>query len=504
MYKAVLVDDEPIIVNGLMEALDWEGYDIEIAYHTTSATAALQYILEHPVHVVITDVSMPDMDGLTLTRCIKEAKPSVYVLILSAYNNFDYVKAALRYGAENYLLKPLDTNELSDSISQIIGSLHTREQLNGDYSRAAMTFRNSFVEQWIKKLLTDEDLSTKADMLGINLEAPLYSVVIFTFRNRNEASMALFLDFFLQHILGSFTANFYFDTPFRLVCVLSPVKEHVTPFRDTLPELLEKARHSGLSLFVITGPDVENYTEVSLSYNAARALEFMEYTKCLHLQATACADLDSSLQQILALQGSEPNSVTAAMKPLYARYGCENVGYALMSRALFHLCPEPEELPDRCPEMVNFLGNLDQSSFSSDPDSVIHDFLTLADKLSLVSATACSPMIDVVIHAIQSFSDKNLSLKTIAARLNVSPSYLGAMFRQQTGMYFNDYLAKARIDYAMKLLSTTDLKVKDIVEKCCFASQTYFNRSFKRFYGTSPANYRRNLKMRDLEENSDQ
>lgn len=113
-------------------------------------------------------------------------------------------------------------------------------------------------------------------------------------------------------------------------------------------------------------------------------------------------------------------------------------------------------------------------------------------------------MIDVVIHAIQSFSDKNLSLKTIAARLNVSPSYLGAMFRQQTGMYFNDYLAKARIDYAMKLLSTTDLKVKDIVEKCCFASQTYFNRSFKRFYGTSPANYRRNLKMRDLEENSDQ
>ncbi len=220
MYKAVLVDDEPIIVNGLMEALDWEGYDIEIAYHTTSATAALQYILEHPVHVVITDVSMPDMDGLTLTRCIKEAKPSVYVLILSAYNNFDYVKAALRYGAENYLLKPLDTNELSDSISQIIGSLHTREQLNGDYSRAAMTFRNSFVEQWIKKLLTDEDLSTKADMLGINLEAPLYSVVIFTFRNRNEASMALFLDFFLQHILGYFTDNFYFETPFRLVCVL--------------------------------------------------------------------------------------------------------------------------------------------------------------------------------------------------------------------------------------------------------------------------------------------
>jgi len=105
------------------------------------------------------------------------------------------------------------------------------------------------------------------------------------------------------------------------------------------------------------------------------------------------------------------------------------------------------------------------------------------------------PCVNAVIKAIEEFKDKDISLKTLAARLNVSPSYLGTVFKQQTGYYFNDYLTEARIRYAAKLIETTDMKMKDIVDEVGFSSQTYFNRMFKRFFNVSPVAYRRDKKL---------
>ena len=108
------------------------------------------------------------------------------------------------------------------------------------------------------------------------------------------------------------------------------------------------------------------------------------------------------------------------------------------------------------------------------------------------------PMVDAVIKTIHEFSDKDISLKTLAFKLNVTPSYLGTVFHQQTGYYFNDYLTDARLKYAAHLLEHTDMKIKDIVDKIGFSSQTYFNRSFKRYFDTSPISYRRDKKIGNL------
>lgn len=122
-------------------------------------------------------------------------------------------------------------------------------------------------------------------------------------------------------------------------------------------------------------------------------------------------------------------------------------------------------------------------------------FLRDSDPLLSKMQQSMSPMVDAVIKTIHEFSDKDISLKTLAARLNVTPSYLGTVFHQQTGYYFNDYLTDARLKYAANLLENSDMKIKDIVDKIGFSSQTYFNRSFKRYFDTSPINYRRDKKI---------
>ena len=210
MYQAVIIDDEPFIVKGLTKAIDWIGFQIEIGFAGTDPVAALEYILANPVNIVITDVSMPVMDGLTLIQKIKDAKPSIYVIVLSAYDNFEYTKTALRCGAENYLLKPLDPDELSDSISQIINHIMEREQLNSTYGRSMMTFRSAFTEQWLKNTLTSNALVTKAEMLGINFNVPSFTVAVFSCPEGGEVIMSRFFDFLLNYLLGHYTGNFFF------------------------------------------------------------------------------------------------------------------------------------------------------------------------------------------------------------------------------------------------------------------------------------------------------
>ena len=100
--------------------------------------------------------------------------------------------------------------------------------------------------------------------------------------------------------------------------------------------------------------------------------------------------------------------------------------------------------------------------------------------------TATYPCVDAVITAVHEFSDKDISLKTLAARLNMHPSYLRNIFRQQTGYYFNDYVNEERLKYAADLVEHTDMKLKEIVDRAGFSSQTYFNRQFKRKYGAAP------------------
>ena len=258
MYQAVIVDDEPVIVSGIRDALEWEGFGFEIALATTSPATVLSFLSVHPVHLLITDISMPEMDGIALIREAKSLVPLLSVIVLSAYDNFDYVKGALRYGAENYLLKPLSSDELSDSIRNVVSHVKEREVLNMNYDGTMLTFRSTFVEQWLKNLLTPETLLERAGLLGINLEMDNYTAVIFSADNRDAASMSRFFDFLLSLLPGRFLAHFYFEMPYRLVCIFSGL-DSSTEIRSFVLHLLALSESMGLPISASMGQTVPFY-----------------------------------------------------------------------------------------------------------------------------------------------------------------------------------------------------------------------------------------------------
>lgn len=504
MYQAVIVDDESFVVEGMKTAIDWSGFNFELCCCTTNPCDALTYLETHPADLLITDISMPQMDGIELIKKVREINPIISILVLSAYDNFDYVRSAMRQGAENYLLKPLDPDELTTSISNIVSHIQERAELSGTYGSTMLTFRSLFIENWVKGILSEDEFMARAQMLGINLYLDNYTVIIFTippaFPSGKEKMAGLF-DYLLSLLVGSYISHFYFETPTKLVCIVSrPDLNHSI---ETLLAQAGKARIAlNFPFFVSTGNTVDNYEEVSVSYRNAVKYLFLQHSP---LHGIVSGDMELSMVAVSIIE----RDYTALPEDTYIE----------QLTALFHTIPKSrrkafvmgalnwgvsqastEQQPDE--KIISLLKNImvdyeDDEKVLDYLKTFIHTCYAIVLKKQQ-NQSSSYPCVDAVIQAVHEFSDKDISLKTLAARLNMHPSYLGNIFRQQTGYYFNDYLNEERLKYAADLIENSDKKLKDIVDKAGFSSQTYFNRQFKRKYGAAPNAYRREMKLKNL------
>ncbi|NTV90780.1 MAG: response regulator [Clostridiales bacterium] len=149
MYKILLVDDEPLIREGLKHILPWEEYGIELVGEAENGQSALRFFeAENPAlhpQLLVTDVKMPVMNGLQLIRTLRERGSKVRVILISGYDDFVYVKEALKYGVENYIVKPINREELSQTILEAI------EKIIPEHEEEAA--RNSPPRQYIEEIM---------------------------------------------------------------------------------------------------------------------------------------------------------------------------------------------------------------------------------------------------------------------------------------------------------------------------------------------------------------
>ena len=129
MYTVLLVDDEEDILNSLMNIIDWPVYGIENILTAHNGSDALKKLEQQPVNLLITDISMPDMDGITLLKEVRGKYPHIRCIILSSYSDFSYAKEAISLGVENYLLKPIQKDELDNSIRKSLDNLSMHKHI---------------------------------------------------------------------------------------------------------------------------------------------------------------------------------------------------------------------------------------------------------------------------------------------------------------------------------------------------------------------------------------
>ena len=198
MYSVFIVDDEVIVREGIRSKIDWENTQFSFAGEASDGEIALSMIQDIKPDILITDIKMPFMDGLELSRMVKKLQPWVRIIILSGHDEFEYAKKAISIGVEDYILKPFTSENLLSSLNKIATSLDKQKQQFTDISRmkselesSTALIRDKLLSDIVLGTMNSADAVQKATELHINLIARYYIVLISEIHSEQTDSNSL-------------------------------------------------------------------------------------------------------------------------------------------------------------------------------------------------------------------------------------------------------------------------------------------------------------------------
>ena len=199
MYRILLVDDEILVRDAIRENIDWKAMDCELVGDCDNGKAAAEFVQTHPVDIVLTDILMPYMDGMELSRFLHDNYPDIVIVIFSGFGEFEYAKKAIQYGVSEYMLKPVTAMELRNVIGKMKEKVDQQRkekeklerltQTSENYQKNAIVIRSRALQGFVDNIKTRQESLEELAALGINLEAACYRVAVFDLDLYSDGSL---------------------------------------------------------------------------------------------------------------------------------------------------------------------------------------------------------------------------------------------------------------------------------------------------------------------------
>jgi len=479
VYKVLLVDDEPLILDGMTRIIDWGHYLCAIAGRAGSAEEALALCAADPPDLVVTDVKMPGQDGLWLIEQIRRQTPETRCVVLSGHEDFAFVKRGIQLGIDNYLLKPVNRLELEQTLEMVVSRIESAPV-------PTALLRENVLLRWAQGRIGEEELRERGRLLGLDLKAPMYRAALVCPPEGDEEKLRARLD-----TLGPGVAA---EPGGRFLVVFGGTVSAVDDQVGALTAVVEAVPGACGAL----GAPVTS--ALDLAESLADAEDLLRY----RLVAPGAAVLDAQAGH-RARTGVPPVAEfdrrlveTALVTPR------ETVADAVRQwLADLVALPQilPEQLQKAAVQAVLAAGGPEDNAPLLERLYRCRTLAALGDVVETAlqhewdrrhrTSTPLSPLVQGVIDWIHSHSEEELSLKTLSQRFRLNPTYLGQKFHQETGFHFSPYLAELRIKKARYLLETTHLKAGEVGLRVGFSDPGYFFRIFRDLTGQSPTEYRK-------------
>ncbi|WP_062354054.1 response regulator transcription factor [Bacillus kwashiorkori] len=500
MFKVVLVDDQPIITQGLKALIDWEDYGFEINYIAQDGLEALNYLKTNPVDLLITDIIMPNMTGLELIKEVKIILPQLKCVILSGYQEFDYIKQGLMLGIENYLVKPVDEEELLKTI-QTIG-----EKLSALRDTNLVTESSTMKDNTLWRLLNGEieksEWSERLSLYDIELVHPFYNVSILTYENMVDKEIS-------NHIRG------YIEQNYPAICLYSPDKELIILFYEDdkqsllkwnrkLEEAMISNNFSNGAFYVAMGMPVESADELEESYLNAKEKNLLQVYVNENTLIYETVNFDK--QNLLKVQqnfkekmikqlANLTNHIPTLINDFYyilTKNGREFLSpsiaknYTIELIAYIHHSLQPDEFTNHAIAIEKIVYASSVEEMKGILDDYCNDLILSIQNQSKQR----SPIVQNVLDYIHTHYHQELSLKTLGQRFHINAIYLGQLFQKEVGIVFSEYINRYRLERAKELLKTTNYRAGEIGRQVGYSDTTYFYKQFKKSVGVTPTEWR--------------
>lgn len=533
LYNILLVDDETDVLEAMKKKIDWEALGFCLAGTAENGQEALEMAEQLHVDVVMTDIKMPYMDGLTLCKKLKENYRNIKVVIYSGFNDFEFAREAVHLEAEEYLLKPISSKDMENVFGKIKKKLDEEfnqhrnvNKLYEYYRKSLPAMQEQFVMSVLEGKITGERLKNMMEMYELDLNAPYYVVVNLyaeaAVKEQSEKTAQL-LNFslrdmaeeYLKEKMSFYCINYLDEVIFIFMLQEDKEIENVLYHVDQICKM--GSRVLDIQVTGAVGQPCNSLDTLLSSYQEAKTA--MEYRTILGgSQVLYIKDIEPNPQDSVAFMEYDFQNLVRAVK-IGDRKETDEAIQSFMD-SLRNGCITPNQYQLICMELSTELMKIGRSyklrtkqifgAGEHIPWQELYKHLSV-DELESWLREICNNLRHTLRHERsdstirlteqakayigEHYKENDLSAETLCHQLNVSAAYFSTIFKKEVGLSFVAYLTKIRLEHAVELLRTTEDKTYVIAEAVGYTEPNYFSYVFKKQYGISPSKYRANMAM---------
>lgn len=542
MLRTFLAEDEIVVRENIKKMVPWEQYGFELVGEASDGEMALPLIRKLKPDLLITDIKMPFMDGLTLCRMVRKELPHIKIVILSGYDDFNYAKEAINIGVEDYLLKPITKNAFLERLREIRSRYeHEKsqkeyyEQFHREIQEYEKNSSRDFFEGLISGTMDAGEIYGRADKLGLDIVSEAYNILLFTLDSGNapvgqsetyseweaqarEKIEALFVD----HPYALLFRSNIFSYGVLVKEQRDRPGENTQVCVDSIRAILEDSPR-GQEWFIAAGEPVERLSNVKQSYHTASKTFARRYLYDGHVLAYSELNIGESgkengekylkkvdvnaldpviIQKFLSSGLSEETGSfirdyfrAIGREPMasmvFRSYVILNVRFSVLS-FLKKLGYDTKLFEEGDTEDALEKGGKSMEAAMDYAEDMLRRAISIRDENS---GNKNRSILESSIGYIRDhYMDENMSLNTVAQVANISANHFSAMFSQNVGQTFIEYLTFIRMEHAKELLRCTGKRSSEIAEEVGYKDAHYFSYLFKKTQGMTPSDYRKNGK----------
>ena len=543
MLKTFLVEDEVVIREMIKKMIPWEQYGFELAGEAADGEMALPLILKSKPDLLITDIKMPFMDGLTLCRLVKKELPDIRIVILSGYDDFNYAKQAISIGVEDYLLKPITKNAFIERLEEIHNRYEHEKTQREYYEKFRLEMQEyeknasrDFFETLVRADSDLAELYRRADKLNLDIVAEAYNILIFTpdTSEGNYNSYEACSDweaevqdkintYFLNHPVAILFRHQVFSYAILVKGQKDTIEKNTEECVKAIQDIMDQTERR-TDWFIAVGKSADRLSMLGHSYRTAVRANSFRYLYDGHildyqsLEAQKENPSDSRREDSVQLRNVNINALNPAIiqkflssglaeevddfirdyfnaigqEPMgslvFRNYVVLNVRFSVLSFLKKLGCDDSEISGQEMENIMDETGKTIEAAVAY-CGKILKKAIALRDEnAGDQNRSVLKLAVDFIDH---NYMDEEISLNKAAHVANVSANHFSALFSQNMGQTFTEYLTDLRMNKAKELLRCTAMRSREIAGEVGYKDAHYFSYLFKKTQGMTPSEYRK-------------
>ena len=529
-YKVILVDDEAEVIDIMEAKIRWSELGFEVVGSAKNGVKALELVEKLQPDVVLTDIRMPYMDGLELSRKLNQDYPNIYIILCTGFDEFEYAKEAVHLDIKEYLLKPISAAELSESLMRLKENLdkEREEKLNvrkleNYFQESLPALQSNLFISLMEGRVSEEDYARFSAAYQVNMKGPLFCCIVFhTSENHVPEGMnPLLLSMSVereirQRLVEKWHCEEFLYLGNTVLIMEMGSEEQMVPITDECDRFCRWAyRVMGAVVTAGIGTVCDNLFNINLSYEGAR--EAVSYRvlygtqRAINIreivpkeQATLSLLEEGRMHDLFrAIRVGNPEKIEEAVQKEIQKIHKHTVTIGQYHLAametvsnFYKFCANNSldfnEIAGNVPNLYEKVPQMDESSLTSWMNEMAR---MISEELKTArNSTSHRLVTEAQLLVREKYMDASISLDVVCSILGVSNSYFSSVFKKETGKSFISYLTDYRMDIAEELILSGETKSYKVAEKVGYLDANYFSYVFKKRFGVSPSKYRaRNL-----------